>query len=160
MKKVQKTVNIAVILSETSHVFCCVLPTVFSIVSVMAGLGMVSAMPLWLESVHEAMHDWEVPLIVFSGLMISLGWGLHVYSQKIDCHDTGCHHPPCAPVKKKNNRLLIIATVLFAVNALIYFGLHRAIDSGAIATKHVHEAEQGHEAEHDHDAHGHDEVEH
>ena len=128
MKKIQNTLNVAVILSEASHVFCCVLPTIFSVISLLAGLGMVTAVPLWLQGVHEAIHSWEVPLIVASGTIVALGWALHIYSNKIDCHDTGCGHGPCEPTKKKTHRILQIATVLFLVNVSVYMVFHRGME--------------------------------
>ncbi len=147
MKKFQNTLNIAVILSETSHVFCCVLPTVFSVISVLAGIGIVSAVPFWLQGLHAVMHGWEVPVILFSGFVVGLGWALYFYSKKIDCHDTGCHHGPCEPTKKNTNKMLKIATFLFVVNISVYVVFHRGMDVLMPMDQAVQHAEH---SEHDH----------
>lgn len=65
MQKLQNTFYWAIIATETSHVFCCVLPTVFSILSFMAGLGLIGIVPVWMQDAHTFMHNWEVPIIAF-----------------------------------------------------------------------------------------------
>lgn len=124
MNKIHKGLSWAVILSETSHVFCCVLPSIFSVLSLMVSLGLVSAMPSFMTIWHEAMHRWEVPIILFSAVMLGLGWLFYTVSKKLDCHNTGCGHEPCAPKKEKSSKLLMIATVLFLINISIYLALH------------------------------------
>ncbi len=125
MEKLQNKFYWAILASETSHIFCCVLPTLFSVVSLFAGLGLVSAMPGWLEVVHTALHSWEIPLIVLSGVVVGLGWALDIYSRKIDCHDTGCHHGPCDTGKKRAHTILKAATILFIVNITVYGVFHQ-----------------------------------
>lgn len=144
MQKFQKSIYAAIIASEASHVFCCVLPTVFSALSLLAGLGMVSAMPGWMVSIHKLLHGWEVPMILASAVVLALGWGLYWYSQKIDCHDHGCGHGPCEPKKDRTNLILKIATVLFFINITVYGVLHRGMDiSPPVALDAP--VEQGHE---------------
>lgn len=123
-KKLQKRLSLAIILSEMGHVFCCVLPSIFSILSVFVSAGVISVMPPFMAVWHEAVHRWEVPIILFSGALLSFGWVLHAYSRRLDCQDTGCHHPPCAPVKKKSSKLLLVATALFTINVLVYLAIH------------------------------------
>ena len=142
-EKMQKTVFWAIIATESSHVFCCVLPTIFSVMSLMAGLGL-AVMPVWLEDMHAGLHDWELPLIVLSGAVILLGWGLHYYSQKIDCHDTGCEHGACAPRKKTANGILKFATLLFFINIAIYGVFHRGMSVWAPVGEVSQDAHQGH----------------
>lgn len=148
MERIQKSLFWALVLSETSHVFCCVLPTVFTALSFLAGLGMAS-MPAFMVEFHEAIHAWEIPIIAFSGAVLALGWALHAYSLKIDCHDTGCCHPPCTPVKRRSGTIMKIATVLFVANVLIYGIVHRGLGffGGAEHATHAHETH----ADHDHD---------
>ncbi len=146
IKHTQKWLNSAIILSEASHIFCCVLPTVFSIMSLLAGFGMIGAMPYWLQSVHDTMHHWELPMIGMAGTVIALGWILNWVTLKLDAHSEHCHHGGCTPKKKKSaNLILKAATVLFMVNLVIYFGFHR--------NPHVHEMldEAPVELEHHHD---------
>ncbi|MCK6418167.1 MAG: hypothetical protein L6Q57_04420 [Alphaproteobacteria bacterium] len=123
----KKAILWAVILSETSHIFCCVLPTLFSVLSLLAGLGMVSLMPPVFVEMHEMLHAYEVPIIAASGLVLLLGWVLHRHAQKVDCHDTGCHHGPCGTQKGLSHRILLIATLLFVVNVSVYLIFHRGM---------------------------------
>lgn len=145
----RKTIIWAVILSEGTHVFCCVLPTLFSVLSFMTGAGMIGVMPGFMVSMHDVLHHYEVPMIFISALILSLGWALHVYSQKIDCHDTGCGHGPCGPKKSKTHFLLIGATALFFVNVSVYFLFHRA-GFGLSAPTHEIALEHPHDHTHDH----------
>lgn len=127
-EKHEKRLYWAILLSETSHVFCCVLPTLFSLLSMLAGVGLMATVPGWLVSFHEVMHGWEVPMIIVSAVVVALGWGLYFYSKKIDCHDTGCCHEPCGPRKKAANKILVAASILLVFNVSIYFGIHRGMN--------------------------------
>lgn len=142
--KIQKRVLWTVIVTECSHIFCCVLPMLFSVISLLSTFGLVITMPGWLESLHDVMHDWELPMIVFSGVVITLGWGIYIYAKKINCHDTGCEHEPCTPKKDKAKLILILASLLFIVNVSIYFGFHR---------HEAADAHQDHAHHHDHSHH-------
>lgn len=141
MQKLRKTINVAILLSEFSHVFCCVLPTLFSLLTLLAGLGVLAAVPVMMVEVHDLIHKYELGVIGFSGAMIGLGWLLHYHSLKVDCHDTGCHHPPCTPVKRKTSKFLLVASVLFAVNILVYGIVHRGM--GISISVHDHEVHDG-----------------
>ena len=142
-EKHQKKLFWAILISEASHIFCCVLPTIFSVISVLVGLGIVATMPGWLAGFHDLMHGWEMPMIMLSAGVVALGWGVHFYSLKYDCHDVGdCHHGPCGPKKRRASKILIAATVLLLVNVSVYFGVHRVQDS----LSHVSEG-----AHHNHD---------
>ncbi len=114
----------AAVLSEISHVFCCVLPSVFSVLTVLVSAGLIGAMPVWLEGLHHFMHGWELPMMAMSGSILVIGWALHFVSKSMDCHDTGCVHEPCEPKKKHTARILQIATLLFVVNIVIYLSIH------------------------------------
>ena len=70
------------------------------------------------------MHGYEFEMIAFSALILMVGWGVHVYSEHVDCHDTGCSHGPCEPQKKRVNRVLMVATLLFVVNLVVFFYPH------------------------------------
>ncbi len=124
IKRVQGIFSWVVVLSEVSHVFCCVLPSIFSVLTVFVGMGVIGVMPVWMESTHHAMHDWEIPLIGMSAFILVLGWLLHFISKRIDCHDTGCGHGPCGTKKNKTARVLKIATFLFVINVVIYLSVH------------------------------------
>lgn len=124
--KLQRGIFWAVIVSETSHVFCCVLPTIVSLISLISAAGAISSsVPSFLMNVHDMLHAWEVPLIIASGGVLLLGWALHGLSRYLDCRASGCSHGPCAPRKHMTRKVLWIATALFIVNAAVYIGIHR-----------------------------------
>ena len=149
-EKHQKRLFWAILATETSHVFCCVLPTLFSLASILTGLGVLATMPGWLDALHTHMHDWELPMITLSAVVVFLGWGLYFYSRKIDCHDTGCHHEPCEPKKNTASKILIAASILLVFNVSIYFGIHRGQDQRAAHAGHSHSHDHGHHHGHDH----------
>lgn len=127
MSNLHRHLSLAVLLSEFSHVFCCIIPTVFTVLSFAANLGMITTMPGILLDIHEHIHEYEVPIIVVSGVMLLIGWLAHLHSRKVDCHDDGCCHPPCTPQKNMNAKILIVATVLFMMNISIYLFVHKNI---------------------------------
>lgn len=122
MQKIQNIFHFTLIGTLLSHIFCCGLPTVVSILSLISGLGFVVSMPFALERLHEFLHQYELHIMVFSGFMVVLGWVLHEFSRRMDCHDTGCHHPPCDTKKNRSTKVLIFASALFCINLVIYFG--------------------------------------
>ena len=121
MKKMKAAIFWSILVSETAHVFCCVLPAIVSVFSI---LGSLSLIPGSLLAFHHFMHQYEIPVLIGSVTLLALGWALHILSEKIDCHDTGCGHPPCAPQKNKTSLILKAATILFVFNTVIYFTLH------------------------------------
>jgi len=125
-EKIRKPLIWAVVLSETSHVFCCVLPTIVSLAGLLTSAGMVIALPGFMIELHDFMHDWEVHMIVISGAILLLGWLAVWHSERIDCHHSGCAHGACAPRKKRAHMVLKIATLLFIVNVIIYGFVHRS----------------------------------
>ena len=152
MSNLHRHLSLAVLLSEFSHVFCCILPTLFTVLSFAANLGLITTTPGFLLDIHEHIHEYEVPIIIVSGVMLALGWAAHVYSRKVDCHDDGCCHPPCAPQKSMNAKILIVASVLFVMNISIYFFVHRNIlDLPVFATPTAEHHE--HDDDHWHDEH-------
>jgi hypothetical protein len=124
---IQKTLLWAVLCSESSHIFCCVLPTVVSLAGLLAGAGFIIALPAPLMALHEALHEWELPMLVFSAFVLALGWFASWYSDRLDCHSTGCAHGACAPRKNRVHLVMKIATGLFIVNVLVYFFIHRGV---------------------------------
>ncbi len=128
MERLRKPLIWTIILSETTHIFCCVLPTLFSLASLLVGAGLIAALPPGLERLHGMVHHYEVPLIIFSGVVIALGWIADWCARRIDCHDTGCCHPPCTPVKSRAHVVLKLASVLFVINVVVYFAFHRGTD--------------------------------
>ena len=121
MDRINTHLGWAVILSQLTHVFCCGLPVLFSILSLLSGFGLIGMMPASMESVHEALHTWETPILIGSGVILVLGWALHAYARRLDCTKTSsCSHAPCAPKKRKSSYILMGATALFIVNLLVF----------------------------------------
>lgn len=146
-----------VILSEISHVFCCVLPTIFSIAGALAAFGLIGVTPVWMDSLHDAMHSYELPIILASGGILALGWLVHFYSKKLDCHDNGCHHPPCEPKKDRAHTVLKFGTLLFLFNISVFLIFHKGFETLGFTGSGTH-TEQGapapahtHDHDHDHD---------
>jgi hypothetical protein len=130
MTKHQKTILTAILLSEASHVFCCVLPTVFSILSLLGSFGLIVAMPGWMQSLHTTMHGYEVPMIILSASVVALGWALHYYAHhlnKMQTHNHTCcdHDHGAIPKAQTTHKILIAASVLLIINLIIYFAFHR-----------------------------------
>ena len=140
--KAQSIFSWVVLASGLSHLFCCVLPVVFSLITLAIGLG---TAPLWIEGLHDAMHGWEKPLLIFSGVMVALGWGVHVIATKINCRDTCCEQTDCQPKKNKAHKILKIATLLFVFNVAV-FSIERQ----------SHEAHDHHDDHHESEHHAHD----
>ena len=141
----------AVLVSELGHVFCCVLPIVFSVMSVLSGFGIVASMPAGLVWFHDVMHDYELPMIGVSGLILAFGWAALWYSRNNDCHEVSdCSHAPCGPRKSLTHKILIGASILFVINVSVYTLIHRGADAGVSADAHA-----GHEGHDDHAGHGH-----
>ena len=125
MEKLQKATLWTLILSESTHIFCCVLPTIVSIVSLLAGAGALSFIPGTILDLHDLLHRWEVPMIVFSGALLALGWGLHLISERLNCVDAAqCCHEPCAPKKSLTFKIMVAATALFLFNVAVYIVFH------------------------------------
>lgn len=130
MEKVKKGVFWTVIASESIHVFCCVLPTVFSVISLLAGFGIVATMPGFIEQAHDVIHAYEVPMIIASGIILLFGWVVYIYSRSVDCSDNGqgCCHEPCVAKKDRTRIFMMIATILFIVNVSLYLTIHVPMD--------------------------------
>lgn len=143
MQKHRNKIFWLVILSESSHIFCCVLPTLFSLFSLFANVGMF-VMPAWFISVHERLHEWELPIVLASGLVLGLGWWLHGESLKGECHTPGCqHHPdPEHPKRSPAHLILKIATLLFVVNVFVFLVIHRGLGVMPVGYAHSEHAEE------------------
>tara|TARA_B100001750_G_scaffold208182_1_gene186972 strand:- start:73 stop:525 length:453 start_codon:yes stop_codon:yes gene_type:complete len=129
-QKFQKTIYSTLIASESIHIFCCGLPTLFSILSVLAGFGIIAGMPGFIDHIHTVIHSYELPVIAMSGFILFIGWGLYIYSKKLDCHsETSCAHGPCEPKKDRTRMFLFAATILFVGNAFVYMIFHRGMDA-------------------------------
>ncbi len=120
MERINTHLGWAVVLSQLTHIFCCGLPALFSVMSLLSGVGLIGIMPSSLNIIHEALHAYEIPVLIMSGILLAIGWVLYAYSRKLDCTKTAaCSHAPCAPKKKKSSYILFGATALFVMNVII-----------------------------------------
>lgn len=153
LKKHEKKLLWAIILAEGSHIFCCLVPTIFSVLSLLSTFGLIIAMPGWLSWMHDTMHEYELMMIGLSAFVVVLGWGLHYLAHHAHVfgeHDhTCCDHDHGAPARASTtHRILMIATVLLVINVVVYFGFHRneTADSHAGHAHHeVHDDHHGHD---------------
>lgn len=142
MQRFKTAIFWTILVSETGHIFCCALPAIVSVLSILSGLGLMGALPAGMLAFHDFMHEWEIPVIIASAVLLVLGWGLHALSLRIDCHNTGCRHGACAPKKISTSKLLWIATALFAANITIYAVFH--YEPTAIEITHQHHDHHDH----------------
>lgn len=153
-EKHEKRVLWAIVVTQFSHLFCCVLPLLFSLASLLAGFGLIIATPGWVEGLHEFMHHLEVPIITLSAVVVVMGWALHWYSYKNDCHDHGCEHEPCGPRKRAASKVLIAASILLVMNVTIFLGFHEESAEGLVvldSEMHVHDHKHDHGHAHAHE---------
>lgn len=149
MSNLHRHLSLAVLLSEFSHVFCCILPTLFTVLSFAANLGLISTLPGFLLDIHEHLHEYELQIIIGSGAILALGWLAHLHSRKVDCHDDGCCHPPCEPQKSMNSKILVLATVLFTLNISIFLFVHRNVFDLDVFNAAVENSHEEHHDEHE-----------
>jgi len=145
MEILRRHLGWAVLMSEFGHIFCCVLPTIFTVLSFAANIGMIGMAPAWMLALHEHIHQHEVTIIIFSGIVLVMGWAVLLFSRRVDCHDTGCGHPPCGPVKDKNRIIMIVATFLFLANFAIYTLIHKNIFHLSVFANAVVEKDNDHD---------------
>lgn len=140
--------------SAFSHLFCCFLPGVLSIVTLLASSGTV-VVTLDDFGLPESMHG---DLIAFSAIILIVSGIMNFISWRVDCREDGyCTHEPCEPKKNRYLKLYLFSVVFFFINAGIHFGFHVDHNHGA-------EGHHGHETHvqesQDHDEHDHGEHDH
>lgn len=148
MEKINRHILTGVIASESIHVFCCVLPMVFSVVSLFIG---VAGLPLFVVKIHHLIHRFEIPMIIVSAVILGLSWGIYALSQRLNCRtEATCCHAPCTPKKDRTKAVMVIATLLFIANVTIYFGLHRDMDENfTFPASHAIDHNHGNDQNHD-----------
>ena len=125
MQSLNRFITVTSVASEVTHMFCCGIPMIFSVLSFLTSAGLMASMPSSLEHIHHVMHDYEIPMIAISALLITTGWVFHYISKAIDCRKDGdCSHAPCSTKKKRSSKILMLATFLFILNVTGYFLLH------------------------------------
>jgi len=109
--------NLAALLS---HVFCCGLPALMNIIALAVGAGALTAVAPWVGNIHLFMHQFELPLLIFSGLALLVGVVAQWVSARRDCGTQTCGHDSCAPKKQPSRWILMIAALLFLGNLTFY----------------------------------------
>jgi hypothetical protein len=152
--KLQRGLLWTVILAESTHIFCCVLPTVITLLALLASFGAVAQMPVFILDLHEALHAYEIPVMIFSGVTLVAGWVVYAVARRIECRKDHCEpheNQTCAPLKDHTRTVLIVATFLLAINMTVYWSLHRpseALLHEQAAAAHSHEHHDHHHGHH------------
>jgi hypothetical protein len=130
-EKFQRNLAWAVLASESTHVFCCVIPTIVTLISVLASMGVIASVPVFMFDFHEILHRYEIPIIAGSGFMLGLGWVLYAISRRIECQKPHCepHVTVCGPQKNNSRTVLWAATIIFLVNITVYSTIHVALEN-------------------------------
>lgn len=121
MEKIRRNIGWLVIASEASHLFCCILPTLAAVMSLAVGVGL---LPASFTLLHDFIHGYEIPIIVFSGVLLALGWWAYHTATETDCHALGHDEHHCHQTTDRSKRYLVIGTLLFLLNLCVYLGLH------------------------------------
>ena len=114
--RIQRAATTASLVAELSHIFCCGLPIFVAVVSAGSQIGLGGS----FLAFHAIMHDYEVPILIGSGLLLAFGLLLHYISFRINCRATGCAHSDCTPMKFRVGWIFTIAIVLYAANLAFY----------------------------------------
>lgn len=124
MSKIAKTSTVLSFIAALSHIFCCVLPLIVSVLS----LSTVAGGALGLSALHEHMHDYELPILIFAGIMLSVSAISLLIARRLDCaSDACCSHAPCAPRKNISYKIFWVALILFGINCIVLFLEHEKI---------------------------------
>jgi len=109
--------NVAVLFS---HVFCCGLPAAMNVIALVAGASTLTATASWVGRIHLFMHQFELPLLLFSAVALIVGVAAQAISARRDCGAQACGHESCAPKKQPARWVLLVAGLLFMGNLGIY----------------------------------------
>ena len=117
MIRLKSTATTFSLLAELSHIFCCGLPIFIAVMSAGSQIGFGGA----FIAFHSIIHDFELQILIGSGLLLDVGFGLHVFSYWMDCRSTGCSHDACEPKKFRVGWIFTIALLLYVANISFYF---------------------------------------
>lgn len=134
MEKIRRNIIWLVVASELSHLFCCVLPTLAAVLSLAVGVGL---LPTAFTRLHDVIHGYEIPIIIFSAVMLGLGWWAYGLAKRTDCHSLGHDEHACHRTTDRSRVFLLIGTALFVMNLCIFLTLHMSLDKHS-AAEHNH----------------------
>ena len=116
MTRIQSAAGAVSLLAELSHIFCCGLPIFVAVMSAGSQIGLGGG----FIAFHGLIHNYEVMILIGSGLLLALGLALHYVSYRINCRTTGCAHDDCEPVKFRVGWIFAIALVLYGANIAFF----------------------------------------
>ena len=151
MAKAGTLIATTALLSELSHVFCCILPAVVTLGTLLLSAGMIHSMPGFMIVLHDFIHGYELHILAGSFIVLLAGWWIAAMTERKDCHAKGCNETHHGRGKARSIKILKVATLLFAINASVYFGLHRGLDPAVAAetlSGYHDEAPQSHNDRH------------
>ncbi len=106
------------VLTCSTHLFCCGIPFVLSITSLTSSLGFTS---LFFNDL-EWFEKFETYSLIFTLIILSLFALAELNSRKLNCaKDANCDHPPCDNKKRLVRLNLILSAIIFSFNALVFF---------------------------------------
>jgi len=127
MQRISKLANHLALFTALSHILCCGLPLLASILSI----GAVTGSAFGVASLHDKMHAYELHILIFSGAMLVFSGVSLLIARRIDCvKDGGCSHQPCAPKKNLSFKIFLVACFIFILN-LAFYASHMDHDHNA-----------------------------
>lgn len=109
-----------IICSALMHIFCCGIPLLLSVTSLVNIVG-ISSLSIFEVDWFEAIESY---IVLFSGVLLITTIAINQFSKKINCIESGaCEHKPCDEKKHHSSYVLNIAIILYALNLLtLVFG--------------------------------------
>ncbi|MGI9521925.1 MAG: hypothetical protein ACR2PG_09790 [Hyphomicrobiaceae bacterium] len=117
MAELKRTATTVSLLAELSHIFCCGLPILVAVFSAGSQIGLGGAFFVF----HRFIHDYELQILFASGLLLAIGFGLHLFSYWVTCRETGPGHDHRKPKRFRIGWIFTIALILYVANLAFYF---------------------------------------
>jgi len=112
----KKTAAAFSVVAELAHIFCCGLPVLIAVMSAGGQLGLGGIFLTY----HGRIHEYEIHILVGSGLLLAIGLALHFISHRIDCQSADRGHEDCRSTKFRVGGIFSIALILFVANVVFY----------------------------------------
>ncbi|MEM8971411.1 MAG: hypothetical protein AAGD43_05015 [Pseudomonadota bacterium] len=117
MARLKSTATTVSLLAELSHIFCCGLPIFIAVMSAGSQIGFGGAFVVF----HRFIHDYELHILIGSGLLLAFGFGLHIFSHWMECHSPEHNHHKSKPKRFRIGWIFSIALILYVANLSFYF---------------------------------------
>ncbi len=119
MKNITAALAVIASLSQYLCIFCCVVPAVAGLASLLTMIGFDGESSHFLGDVARIFHPWRGIILGSSLALISLSWGLWYYNHRQSLSPCGCTGKGA-----KKPYFLIAATVILAFNLAGYQWIH------------------------------------